>query len=69
LGFLSVSNKLNDLLQAHMAVIALLESSFLSTSTRGQLEVFRESLEADIAALRVREHDDEGDQTLKTAAS
>ncbi|HLH08504.1 MAG TPA: hypothetical protein VKW78_14785 [Terriglobales bacterium] len=52
-----------------MAVIALLESSFLSTSTRGQLEVFRESLEADIAALRVREHDDEGDQTLKTAAS
>ncbi len=47
-----VSSKLNDLLQAHMAIIALLESSVISSANRSHLEKVRENLERDIAAMR-----------------
>jgi hypothetical protein len=50
-----VSSKLSDLAQAHLAVMALLDSSILSPATRRQLEVFRETLEHDIAELRAKE--------------
>ena len=45
-----MSSKLNDLAQAHLAVVALLESALISPATRRQLEVFRDNLERDIAA-------------------
>lgn len=47
-----MSSKLNDLLQAHMAIIALLESSVISSANRSHLEKVRENLERDIAAMR-----------------
>jgi hypothetical protein len=50
-----VSSKLNDLAQAHLAIIALLDSPILSPATRGQLEVFRDNLEHDIAELSAKE--------------
>jgi hypothetical protein len=40
-----VSNRLSDLLQAHLAVIALLESGLISVSRRRYPEVLREQLE------------------------
>ena len=50
-----MSSKLSDLAQAHLAVMALLDSSIISPATRAQLEVFRDSLEHDIAELSARE--------------
>jgi hypothetical protein len=50
-----MSPKLKDLLQAHMAIIALLESSFLSRSTRMQLEALQDKIEHDIARIRAQE--------------
>jgi hypothetical protein len=50
-----VSSKLSDLAQAHLAIVALLDSNIISLITRRQLEVFRDSLEADIAELRAKE--------------
>ena len=50
-----VSSKLSDLAQAHLAIIALLDSSILSPATRRQLEVFRDNLEQDIAELKAKE--------------
>jgi hypothetical protein len=35
--------------------VALLDSNVISLTTRRQLEVFRDSLEADIAELRAKE--------------
>lgn len=55
LGRRVVNNKLNDLLKAHLAVVALLESGLISVSTRMQLEVLREQLERDIAAIKDRD--------------
>jgi hypothetical protein len=50
-----VSSKLSDLAQAHLAIVALLDSSLLSPATRRQLEVFRDNLEQDIAELKAKE--------------
>jgi hypothetical protein len=50
-----VSSKLNDLAQAHLAVVALLDSALISPATRRQLEVFRDSLEGDITQLMAAE--------------
>jgi hypothetical protein len=50
-----VSSKLSDLAQAHLAIVALLDSNIISLTTRRQLEVFRDSLEGDIAELRGKE--------------
>jgi hypothetical protein len=47
-----VSSKLSDLAQAHLAIIALLDSTITSPATRRQLEVFRDTLEREIAELR-----------------
>jgi hypothetical protein len=50
-----VSSKLSDLAQAHLAVVALLDSNIISLTTRKQLEVFRDSLEEDMAELMAKE--------------
>jgi hypothetical protein len=50
-----VSSKLSDLAQAHLAVVALLDSNIISLTTRKQLETFRDSLEEDIAELMAKE--------------
>ena len=50
-----MSSKLSDLAQAHLAVVALLDSNIISLITRKQLEVFRDSLEEDIAELMAKE--------------
>lgn len=47
-----MSSRLHDLVQAHLAVVALLESGIISSATRRQLEAFRNQLETDIADLR-----------------
>jgi hypothetical protein len=50
-----LSSKLSDLAQAHLAVMALLDSSLISSATRRQLEAFRDQLERDIAELKEKE--------------
>ena len=50
-----MSSKLSDLAQAHLAIVALLDSSIISPATRSQLEVFRDNLEHDIVELRAKE--------------
>ena len=50
-----MSSKLSDLAQAHLAVVALLDSNIVSLTTRKQLEMFRDTLEEDIAALMAKE--------------
>ena len=50
-----MSSKLSDLAQAHLAVVALLDSNIVSLTTRKQLEAFQDSLEEDIAALMAKE--------------
>jgi hypothetical protein len=44
--------RLDDLVKAYLALAALLECRFLSASTRGQLEDFRDELESEIEALQ-----------------
>jgi len=51
----ALSSKLSDLAQAHLAVMALLDSSLISSATRRQLEAFRDQLERDIAKLKEKE--------------
>ncbi len=50
-----MSSKLSDLAQAHLAVVALLDSNIISLTTRNQLEMFRDSLQEDIAELMAKE--------------
>jgi hypothetical protein len=47
-----VQKRIDDLVEAHSALIGLLESTILSPATRRQLEVFREELEREIEALQ-----------------
>jgi hypothetical protein len=46
-----VSKTLQDLVRAHLAIVAILESKILSVATREQLEVFRNELEQEIAVM------------------
>jgi hypothetical protein len=48
----SVEKQLDELVQAHVTLAAVLENGLLSPSTRRKLEDFREVLERDIALLR-----------------
>lgn len=50
----------DDLLHAHLAVVALLDSAVISSTTRKQLEAFRDQLERDIAFLKDRNVKDAG---------
>jgi hypothetical protein len=45
-----VQKRIDDLVEAHSALIGLLESTILSLANRRQLEVFREELEREIDA-------------------
>jgi hypothetical protein len=47
-----VQKRIDDLVEAHSALIGLLESSILSPATRRQLELFREELEREIEAVQ-----------------
>jgi hypothetical protein len=47
-----VSNTFEDLVRTHLAVVATLQSRLLSAETRRQLQLLREDLEQEIAALR-----------------
>ena len=47
-----MQKRIDDLVEAHSALIGLLESSILSPATRRQLEVFREELERELEALQ-----------------
>jgi hypothetical protein len=47
-----VQKRIDDLVEAHSALIGQLESTILSLATRRQLEVFREELEREIEALQ-----------------
>jgi hypothetical protein len=47
-----VQKRIDDLVEAHSALIGLLESTILSPATRRQLEVFREELEREIEAVQ-----------------
>jgi hypothetical protein len=47
-----VPKQIDDLVQAHSALIGLLESTIVSPATRRQLEVFREELEREIESFQ-----------------
>ena len=47
-----MQKRIDDLVEAHSALIGLLESSILSPATRRQLELFREELEREIEAVQ-----------------
>jgi hypothetical protein len=47
-----VQKRIDDLVEAHSALIGLLESTIVSPATRRQLEVFREQLEREIESLQ-----------------
>lgn len=47
-----VTKRIDDLVEAHSALIGLLESTILSPATRRQLDVFREELEREIQSLQ-----------------
>ena len=47
-----MSDMVMDLVQAHLAVVGLIESPIISLEHRRQLEFFREQLESDIAILK-----------------
>jgi hypothetical protein len=47
-----VQKRIDDLVEAHSALIGLLDSTILSPATRRQLEVFREELEREIEAFQ-----------------
>jgi hypothetical protein len=58
------ASNLQDLLEAHVAVISMLQSPLISYSTRVQLEAFKEELEREIAELRNTTPDGEGECPL-----
>ena len=47
-------NQLDELVQAYIALAALLESRVLLSSTRSELERFRDDLEREIGAIQQR---------------
>ncbi len=47
-----MTKRIDDLVEAHSALIGLLESTILSPATRRQLDVFREELEREIQSLQ-----------------
>jgi hypothetical protein len=53
-----MSGKIHDLVQAHLAVVALSESTIISFPTRRQLQALRGKLEEEIIAL-MKEQPDE----------
>jgi hypothetical protein len=52
-----VQDNLQELVRAHLAVIAMLESPLISYASRQQLEAFRDELETEIATGKEKKDD------------